>query len=292
MSAPTHTEPEHHAQNDWAHETHVYEPHVVGLPPLREYFRECWKRREFCIELANSKLRAQQFNTLFGQLWLVLNPILLAFVYFLLVDLIRKGRHPPEFIAHITVCVFAFYMVRHGIQDCSKSVVKGGKLILNTSFPRLLLPLADIYGGVKKFIPTMIIYIPIHFAFDRPTNFNTLWAIPLIGLFIVLTTGMGVFVAVVQVYFRDLANFLPYALRIMLYTAPVLYYANNLPARYKIMVDINPVGRLLACWDEVLQFGRTPPLLWMGVACFWAFGFLLLGMWLFLSREREIAVRV
>ena len=51
--------------------------------------RELWRRREFAFELSRTDLRAQHFNTVFGQLWLVLNPLLLACVYFVLVDILR-----------------------------------------------------------------------------------------------------------------------------------------------------------------------------------------------------------
>jgi teichoic acid transport system permease protein len=57
--------------------------------------RELWRRREFAVELARTKLREQNFDTVFGQLWLVINPLLMALVYFLLVDIIRAGRPPP-----------------------------------------------------------------------------------------------------------------------------------------------------------------------------------------------------
>src|SRR4051812_45418459 len=69
-------------------ELHVYEPHRVGLPKLGPYIREVWRRREFAFELSRTKLRSQHYNTAFGQLWLVLNPLLLAGVYFVLVDIL------------------------------------------------------------------------------------------------------------------------------------------------------------------------------------------------------------
>ena len=63
---------------------------------------ELWRRREFAVELARTKLREQNFDTAFGQLWLVLNPLLLALVYFLLVDILRAGGHRrPDFFAHL-----------------------------------------------------------------------------------------------------------------------------------------------------------------------------------------------
>ena len=86
----------HHRENDFAGEHHVYVPHLVGLPPLRSYVREVWRRREFAIELARTKLREQNFDTVFGQLWLVLNPLLLALVYFILVDILRARLEPAR----------------------------------------------------------------------------------------------------------------------------------------------------------------------------------------------------
>ena len=65
-------------------------------------------------------------------------------------------------------------------------------------------------------------------------------------------------VAAAQVYFRDLSNFLPYVLRIWLYVSPVLYYADEVPDRYKWILDVNPLGGLLTAWSDVLNAGQAP----------------------------------
>src|SRR3954465_8304891 len=113
-------------------ERHVHEPHRVGLPPLLPYVRQLWQRREFAFELARTKLRSQHFNTAFGQFWLILNPLLLAGVYFILVDIVRGGPHRPGFLAHLMAGLFAYYFVSGAVREGIKSVVSGGRLILNT----------------------------------------------------------------------------------------------------------------------------------------------------------------
>ena len=55
----------------------TYEPFKAGLPPMRDYLRSLWRRRAFISEFARSDLREQNFGSIFGQLWLVLNPLLL-----------------------------------------------------------------------------------------------------------------------------------------------------------------------------------------------------------------------
>ena len=109
-----------------------------------------------------------------------------------------------------------------------------------------------------RFVPTMIIYIPIHIASGLPVNATLLWCVPIIALFLLTASGLAMLVAAAQVYFRDLSNFLPYALRIWLYISPVLYYADEVPQRYKWMLDVNPLAGLLTAWSDVLNAGQAP----------------------------------
>ena len=57
------------------------------------------------------------------------------------------------------------------------------------------------------------------------------------------------FVAALQVYFRDVKSFLPYVLRVWLYASPVLYYANEVPHHWGWLIKANPIGSLLAAWS-------------------------------------------
>jgi teichoic acid transport system permease protein len=282
----------HHRENDFAEEHHVYEPHLVGLPPLLAYLREAWRRRGFALELSRTKLRAQHFNTVFGQLWLVLNPLLLAGVYFILVDILRAGDRGEDFFAHLMAGIFAYYFVSGAVRNGTKSVVSGGRLILNTAFPRVLLPVSSVVIAFKRFVPTVVIYVPVHLAFGLPIGPELLWFVPLVGLLIVLAAGLAMIVAALQVYFRDLKSFMPYLLRVWLYGSPVLYYAHEMPDQYRFLLDVNPLGQLLAAWSEVLNQGGAPTSHQLLVAAAWAFGFLAVGFLYFVSREREFAVRL
>jgi teichoic acid transport system permease protein len=282
----------HHRENDFAEEHHVYEPHLVGLPPLVPYVREAWRRRSFAVELSRTKLRSQHFNTVFGQLWLVLNPLLLAGVYFILVDILRSGQRDEGFFAHLMAGIFAYYFVSGAVRNGTKSVVSGGRLILNTAFPRVLLPISSVIIAFKRFLPTVVIYVPVHLALGLPVGPELLWAIPLVGLLVVLAAGLAMIVAAVQVYFRDLKSFMPYLLRVWLYASPVLYYAHEMPDKYRFLLDVNPLGQLLAGWSDVINQGHAPTGHQLIVAAAWAFGFLLVGFVYFVSREREFAVRL
>jgi teichoic acid transport system permease protein len=243
-------------QDEFTSDFHVYEPHRIGLPPLRPYLRELWRRRQFAREMARTNLRALHFDTALGQLWLILHPLLLTLVYFLLVDILRHGTRGPTFFAHLMAGLFAFHFFSQAVIQGAKSVVGGGRLILNTAFPRTLLPISSVITAFMRFLPTLGVY------------------------------------AVVQVYFRDLSNFLPYLMRIWLYGSPVLYYYVEVPHRFHWIIDANPLTPMLASWSDVLNRGLSPSLSMMAWSLAWAVGALVVGGAFFISREREFAVRL
>jgi teichoic acid transport system permease protein len=285
-------EPHHERELEWATEQHVYEPHRVGLPPIGPYVRELWRRREFAFELSRTKLQAQHFDTAFGQLWLVLNPMLLALVYFVLVDILRHGHRPPGFFAHLVAGIFAYYFVSGAVRGGVKSVVSGGKLVLNTAFPRTLLPLSTVITAFTQFVPTFVIYIPVHLISGLPVGPQLLWLIPIVFCLALVAAGISMFVAALQVYFRDVKSFLPYVLRIWLYASPVLYYANEVPNHWEWLLKVNPIGALLAAWDRVLNAGHAPLATDMLFGLGWGVVLFVGGALFFMSREREFAVRL
>ena len=284
--------PPHHRENDFAEQHHVYEPHLVGLPPLVPYIREAWRRRSFAVELARTRLRAQHFNTAFGQLWLVLNPLMLACVYFILVDILRGGANRPGFFAHLVAGIFAYHLVSDAVRNGTKSVVSGGRLILNSAFPRVLLPCSSVVQAIIRFIPTVVIYIPLHIASGLPLGTSLPWALVLLALLLVLSTGLAMIVGALQVYFRDLKSFMPYLLRVWLFASPVLYYADQMPDKYHFLLYINPLGELLSAWSDVINQGLAPTVEQLAIGSAWAFGLLITGFLFFVSREREFAVRL
>ncbi|MGZ8647154.1 MAG: ABC transporter permease [Solirubrobacteraceae bacterium] len=272
--------------------THVYEPHRVGLPPIRPYIRELWKRREFAYELSRTSLRAQHFDTVVGQVWLLLNPLLLSCVYFVLVDILRQKTGGIVFFAHLMAALFAYHFVTDSLRQAVRSVTGGGRLILNTAFPRILLPASSVLVAFRRFLPTVLVFIPVAFLAGIPFGLHLLWVLPIVALLLVLAMGLAMLVAAGQVYFRDLKTFLTYGLRVWLYASPILYYASEVPDRYRFLLVLNPLAPLLAAWSDVIDRGLTPDPADLAVGAAWAFALFVGGALFFMSREREFAVRL
>ncbi len=273
---------------------HRYTPHRAGLPPLVPYFRELWARREFAAEMSKASLRSSNVNTVFGQLWLILNPMLLAVVYYLLVTIIRQ-RHDTDLFTHLVLALFAFTMVQSAASTGATSVTGSGRLLINTAFPRLLIPLSAVRTAFWRFLPTIPIYLLFHIIVGLTWHPRMMISLYFLATMVVFSMGLSALFATCQVYFRDTSSFLPYFLRLWMYLSPVLWLPEMLarmgPAT-KIIVELNPMYPMLTGYAQLLQGGQTPPPWMWAAAAGWALGASLVGFLFFIGREREFAVRL
>ncbi|SOC52388.1 ABC transporter permease [Ornithinimicrobium cerasi] len=276
---------------------HRYVPHKTGLPHLPTYLRELWRRREFAFETSKASMRGATTNTFFGQAWLVLNPLLLALVYYLLITVISQNARTSgwEYFAHLTGGLFVFYFFQGSVNNAAGSVVNAGGLVLNTSFPRLLLPLAAVRTGLLRFLPTLPVYLIFHILASNAWTWVTFLVAPIfLGLLAVFASGLAALFAALQVYFRDMTAFLPYIMRIWLYSSPVLWTIEMIQGRptAAAIMPFNPLYSLIGGYNQALQEGVLPSAqIWL-LAVAWAVGSFVLGSWFFMARERDFAVRI
>lgn len=281
-------------------ELQVYEPHRVGLPKLVPYFTDLWSRRQFAAELSRASMRAAHSTTFFGQLWLVINPLLLASVYYLLVNILTS-RGGLDYFVHLVGGLFFFYYISGCLTTGASSVTSGGKLLTTLAFPRLLMPLSSLRTSFFRFLPTVVVYLVLHAVASvvtdaAPWTPKMLLALVFLALGTVFAAGAAAFLAALQVYFRDTSSFLPYVVRIWLYLSPVLWYPQDVVERFGQtglqLSKFNPLYSIVGGWSDLLVRSQIPPLdIWLGAVA-WAMVSVLAGFLFFLSREREFAVRL
>jgi teichoic acid transport system permease protein len=269
----------------------VYEPFRAGLPKLGKYWKSLWSRRTFISEYSKSELREQHFDSVFGQLWLVLNPLLLSGVYFILIVIIGGTTDSSRYV-HLTASLFLFYLVANSLTGGVKSITAGQRLILNTAFPRIMLPISAVVIAMFKFIPTLIVFLVIKGVMGSPFSIEMLWAIPVLFITVFLALGLAITISCINVYFRDIASFLPYLTRTLLYLSPILYEASALNPNLKPLEIVNPLFPILDSWSRALVQGEVPQTSSMLQGLAWAIGIFFIGTYFFLSREREFAVRL
>jgi ABC-type polysaccharide/polyol phosphate export permease len=272
----------------------VYLPTVTGIPPLRPYLRGVWQRRPFIWELARTQLKAEHYGTFIGQLWLILDPLLLAMVYLLLRSVVRPigdASTRAFLISHLIMAVFFFHYTSRTMTKGANAIEKYKQMVLNTSFPRAIFPIVSQLRGFLDFLPTVVVYFGIHAALGQPFGASLLFLPVLLAFQTLFTFGCILVFTPLMVFFRDTSGFLPYTTKIWLFTTPVLYTATEIPENIRSFLIWNPLFPLFAAYEQAWQ-NHSVSIGYLAASAAWATGVFLLGAVMFLARERDFAVRL
>tara|TARA_Y100001970_G_scaffold219835_1_gene269851 strand:- start:2185 stop:3051 length:867 start_codon:yes stop_codon:yes gene_type:complete len=269
-----------------------------SFPHIGAYLRETFSHLSFAIAKAKLDLRAINRNTWLGQLWNILNPLLLSLVYWLLVVVILGGGgsifslEGVKTLTQIVAGLFLFRFISIGLMTGAKSIVSGGAFVLNTRLPRIILPLSAVYSAFLSFLPSMFLYAIFHIVSQYPITPELLLLVLVVLLSFLLTTGLAMLAATGNVFFRDIASFLPYVTRIWLYLTPVIYIHTDIPESYRWLIFLNPIGALFVCWQQILFLGEIPGNSYLLAGVLWSTSLFLLGFVMFLRKERDFAIRI
>jgi teichoic acid transport system permease protein len=201
---------------------------------IEDYLREIWSRREFTFAAPIGQLRAKHMNTLLGNLWHVLNPLLTMGVYFLLFDVIlHTSKGTPNYLAFLAIGVFTFHFTQRTVSAGATVVSENSGLIRAMWFPRTILPLQAVIGVMlvitllNRVVPTpyWLLLIPLYFV---QAVFN------LGGTFISARIGDA---------YADFGQILPYVFRILIYMSGAMYSVDQFihSALAQHLFELNPM---------------------------------------------------
>lgn len=272
------------------------EYHFTGdtrqMPNVRGYLEDVWNRRHFIVAMAKAELRGPRARTGLGEIWAIIDPLFMAGIYWFLITTLRGGGGDQT--ARLTILVSGIFMwnftstvLGHG----GRSIIRNKGLVLNTQFPRLLLPLTEVYKGLLDLWPSLIVYAIIHVLLGAPVGPGVAMLPLLIVIQIVMSTGAALVFATLVVFVSDMSNTLDYLMRIMFFTTPILYPVTSLSPTMATVLRINPFFSLFACYQAIV-LGGTPSPGDLAQAIFWAGLLLYVGFRLFVSRERSFALRL
>ena len=235
--------------------------------PLRligRALREIRSRRRLIGYLARADMKRKGADTLFGNIWWVLDPLLQMSVYVVLVTVIfqKKQEAYPLFIF---AAILPWKWFTTSMSDAISSVSGQERLIKQMQFPKLVLPLAAMLSAVTQFtfglIPLIAMMVLLYPARISPT---LAW-IPVVAIVqLVFTLSLGIVLAALNVFFRDIGNLARHVLRLWFYLSPALYGADTV---LKLSVDhptigtimrLNPFYTILEGYRSAIYFGTMP----------------------------------
>jgi teichoic acid transport system permease protein len=273
---------------------YVFEPHAAELPPVKPYLQELWDRRRFVKASARAEIQGKRSSTIAGQFWAVLDPLFTAAIYFFLIQILRGGqggRGSNYQMALLISGIFLFQFTRTSLTEGARSVVGGRGLLLNSAFPRALLPISSVYKGLLELAPAGAVYLVIHIALGQPIGSGVAFLPLLLVLQTGINLGLALLFAALTVFMRDVTQLMQYLLRILFFVTPVLYPVSFLPQGVRTAMAFNPLFPVFAAYQAVIG-GGVPTNLQLVGALVWAVVFLIVGGGLFLSHERAFALHV
>jgi ABC-type polysaccharide/polyol phosphate export permease len=238
-------------------------PSTVGL--VGEGFRETWSRRRLIRYLVQADMKKKGANTVLGNVWWVIDPLMLMVVYVVLVTVITQ-RPQPDYPLFIFSAILPWKWFTSTISDAVSSVSGQERLIKQLHFPKLVLPVASVFSGVTSFVFGLIPLGLLLVAFYSDRISPYLLLIPVIAAVqLVLSLGLAIAVSAVNVFYRDLGNAIRHLLRLWFYLSPALYSASQIESlgvkneTLAFLFNLNPFTVLFESYRNVIYNG-TPPL--------------------------------
>jgi teichoic acid transport system permease protein len=266
-----------------------------GSPSLPDYLRQLWGRRQFALTNAMGELRAQHMDTTLGNLWHLLNPILLIAIYFLVFDVILNAtRGVTNFIEFLAIGVLAYHWATKAITGGARTIISNEGLIRSLQFPRALLPISTVLQETLAFLPGLVMMFIV--VLPREGIAVSWLLVPVV--FVLQTSfclGAAFLTARAADRFRDTINILPFFFRLIFYGSGILYavdqrfhgaFENPWVVRFFL---INPFYGLVSLWrDALMSTQEIANVGWMWVSVTgWSLGLLIVGLLVFRSGEKE-----
>jgi ABC-type polysaccharide/polyol phosphate export permease len=236
-------------------------PGPLGL--VAEAARELWSRRRLVRYLVQADLKKKGADSLLGNLWWVLDPLLQMLVYVVLVSVIFQ-RPQPDYPLFIFAAILPWKWFTSSVGDGITAVSSQDRLIKQVHFPKAVLPTAAVVAGIVNFAFGLIPLAGLLILFYPDRISANLAYIPLIAVVqLVFTLAVGLVVSAVNVFYRDVGNLSRHVLRLWFYLSPALYgpvtlekLASAHPELFRLM-QLNPFFTLFNAYRSVIYGAET-----------------------------------
>lgn len=216
-----------------------------------------YRYRWLLQELVNRDLKVKYKRSYLGYLWSLLNPLLMMVVVSLVFS--HVFRFDIENFALYLLCGQVLYnFFSESTSMAMNSILQNAGLIKKVYIPKYILPLSKIISSFVNLLWSMLAVL-IMFIFYRIPFYPTtiLSVVPIIYVFII-SYGVGLLMAVLATYFRDMVHLYGVFLQVLMYLTPLFYPADILPDKVLVLVKCNPLYHIVTYFRDVALYGQLP----------------------------------
>ncbi|HEY9363108.1 MAG TPA: ABC transporter permease [Chitinophagaceae bacterium] len=208
----------------------------------RNYWNDLWRFRELFLFMAWRDILVRYKQTAIGLAWSIIRPVLTMIVFTVVFG--RLAKLPSDGVPY-PILVFAallpWQFFSTSFTDASGSLVSNSNMLTKIYFPRLIIPVSTIIVNLVDFLISFFILVSMMIWY----NFVPGWTILYLPIFLLLafvaSLSAGLYVAALNVKYRDFKYIVPFVVQFGLYISPVGFSSNIVPEKWKLLYSLNPM---------------------------------------------------
>ena len=205
-------------------------------------WRELKEYRDLFYFLVWRDIKVLYAQTILGFSWAILQPVIQIIIFTVVFGKVAKvDTQGIPYVLFSTVAIIPWTYMSQAINLSSMSLVSGQNMLGKIYFPRIIFPITPVLSKLVDFTISMALVAGVSWYYQvMPT-----WRILLFPLFVILmitlSAGVGMWLSAMAIRFRDVKHALPFAIRMLMYTAPIVYSASSLPENVRLWYSFNPI---------------------------------------------------
>jgi len=257
----------------------------------RHYWHDLWRYRELFGFLAWRDVLVRYKQTVIGILWAVLRPLLTMFVFSFIFG--RLAKLPSDGIPY-PILVFAamlpWQFFASSLTEASNSLITNANMLSKIYFPRLVLPTSAVIVSLVDFLISSVILAGMMAWYGIWPTWHMLALVPLTGLAFLASMAAGLWIAALNVEYRDFRYIVPFLVQFGLYVSPVGFSSSIVPEHLRFWYSLNPMVGVIDGFRWAIAGAQTQ-IYWPGfsLSLFVVFALLASGIWYFRRMERTFA---
>ncbi len=206
--------------------------------------KELWRYRELLFFLAWRDIKVRYKQTIMGASWAIIQPLASMIVFTLffnrLAGIQSEGSTPYEVFSYAALVPWTYFASR--LTSSSNSVVSNTNLIKKVYFPRLVVPISSVLGGLVDFALAFITLLFIMLLFGITPTANIIWLPIFLFQIIITSLGVGLWLSAMNVQFRDVKYIIPFLVQLWMFATPIVYPSSLIENEtLRAIYGINPM---------------------------------------------------
>jgi ABC-2 type transport system permease protein len=250
--------------------------------PVARYRHSLWL-------LTQRDLRVRYSTSALGYVWSILDPLLMAAIYWFVFTQVfqRTGVGEKPYIVFLLAALLPWMWFNGTVSDSTRAFLREAKLIRSTRIPRTIWVNRLVLSKGIEFLASLPVLALFAILFGARVNVDLVFFPLAIVIQAVLTAGVGLIVAPLVVFFRDLERAVKLVLRFLFYASPVIYSTSNLPGSLHTLAAFNPLSGIFSLYRSAF-FPQELDWFVVGVGAAMSVLLLIVGILVFLPTERSV----